>query len=87
MTQPVPVNAVSLSAATAVLLTGSAAWITLTPGTLSAVIEPTFLDSQTGQQIAPGDVWFQWQDTSVPPVTYACPLRSIGAVQLAAPVT
>lgn len=86
MTQPMPPNAVSLSAATDVLLVGSATFITLTPGTLSAVITPTFTDPQTGQQIAPGDIWFQWQDNAVPPVTYACPMRSIAAVKLAAPV-
>jgi len=85
LTQPVPVNAVSLSAATAVMLIDGA-WITLTQGTLSAVIEPTFTDPQTGQQIAPGDVWFQFEDDAAPPVVYACPMRSIAAVKLAAPV-
>jgi hypothetical protein len=77
---------VSLSAATAVMLIDGA-WVTLTPGTLDAVIDPAFTDPQTGQMITPGDVWFQFADTSVPPVIYACPMRSIAAVQLAAPVT
>jgi hypothetical protein len=77
---------VSLSVATAVLLTGTSTWITLTPSTLSAVIDPSFIDPVTGQSITPGDVWFQWLDNSVPPVVYAAPMRSIAAVQLGAPV-
>jgi hypothetical protein len=77
---------VSLSVATAVLLTGTSTWITLTPGTLSAVINPSFVDPVTGQYITPNDVWVQWLDNAVPPVAYAAPMRSIAAVQLAAPV-
>ena len=86
MTQPVPPNAISLSGASAVMLTGIFQWITLTPGSLRAVITPTFTDAQTGDQIAPGDVWFQFQDNSPTPVTYACPMRSLAAVKLATPV-
>jgi hypothetical protein len=77
---------VSLSIATAVLLTGTSTWITLTPGTLSAVIDPSFTDPVTGQAITPGDTWLQWLDNQVPPTVYACPMRSIAAVQLGAPV-
>jgi hypothetical protein len=58
------------------------AWITLTPGTLSAVMEPTFVDTMTGQNIAPGDTWLQFTDDQVPAVTYACPMRSVAAVKL-----
>ena len=77
---------VSLSVATGIMLIDGA-WITLTQGTLSAVIDPMFTDPQTGQVITPGDVWFQFQDNAAPPAAYACPMRSIAAVKLAAPVT
>ena len=75
---------VSLSVATAVMLTDGA-WITLTAGTLAAVIDPAFVDPTTGQLIAPGDTWFQWLDDGGQ--AYAAPLRSIAAVKLAAPVS
>lgn len=74
---------VSLSVAASVMLIDGA-WIDLAPGTLSAVIDPTFTDPVTGQPITPGDVWFQWADTLGQ--AYAAPMRSIAAVKLAAPV-
>lgn len=74
---------VSLSVATDVMLIDGA-WINLTAGTLSAVIDPMFTDPQTQQPITPGDVWFQFVDNLG--VAYACPMRSIAAVKLAAPV-
>jgi hypothetical protein len=83
MTTPIPPNAVSLSAASAVLL-GDGEWIVLRPGSLTAVISPTFLDPQTQQQVAPGETWFQFQSTAN--VTYACPARGILGVQLPVPV-
>jgi hypothetical protein len=79
MTQPIPPNAVSLSGASALLL-ADGEWIILTPGSLTAVVQPIFLDPQTGQQVAPGETWFQFQSTAA--VTYACPARGIFAVQL-----
>ena len=84
MTMPVPPNAVSLSVATAVMLIDGV-WIDLAPGTLGAVLEPVFTDPQTGQQIAPGDTWFQFADQAGQ--AYAAPMRSVAAVKLGAPVT
>lgn len=84
MTQPVPTNVVSLSDATAVLL-ADGEWVTLMPGSpLTTAIQPTFIDSQTGQQVAPGENWFQFQSTAS--VVYACPASKVMGVQLAAPV-
>ncbi len=84
MTQPVPPNAVSLSDASAVLL-ADGGWIVLMPGSLlTAAIQPVFIDAQTGQQVAPGETWFQFQSTAS--VVYACPARSIAGVQLSAAV-
>jgi hypothetical protein len=85
MTTPVPPNAVSLSDATGILLAGRPTWITLAPGTLTAVLEPTFTDSLTGAQIAPGELWFQFTDTAGQ--AYAAPRWGIAAIQLAAPIT
>jgi hypothetical protein len=82
MTQPVPPGAVSLSAATAIQL-ADGTWYTLAPGTLGAVISPSFTDPQTGQLISPGDTWFTWVDDVGQ--SYACPMRSIAAIKLAAP--
>ena len=84
MTTPVPPNAVSLSDATAVLMSDGQ-WVVLQPGTpLTVEISPMFTDPTTGELIAPGEAWFQFQSTAS--VTYACPAHGIMAVQLSAPV-
>lgn len=75
MADPVP-----LSAATSVLL--SDGWHDLTAGSLGCVIDPSFIDPSTGQPVTPGDVWFQFADTTGQ--AYAAPMRSILAVKLAA---
>lgn len=74
---------VSLSVATAVLLPDGL-WHDLTAGSLGAVIDPSFTDPQTGQQVTPGDVWVQFVDTAGQ--AYACPIRSVGGVKLGGPV-
>ena len=83
MTTPTPPNTVSLSEATAVLMCDGE-WIVLNPGTLTAVVQPVFMDPQSGELVAPGETWFQFQSTAN--ITYACPARGIGGVQLATPV-
>lgn len=77
MTSPIP-----LSAATAILLADG--WHDLASGTLGAVIDPSFTDPVTGEVITPGDTWLQMTGTDG--VTYACPMRAVAAVKLAAPV-
>lgn len=74
---------VSLSVATAVLLPDDQ-WHVLAAGSLGAVIDPSFTDPQTGQQVTPGDVWVQFVDDAGQ--AYACPIRSVAAVKLGAPV-
>lgn len=76
-------DSVSLSVATAVMLTDGV-WITLQPGTLSAVIDPSFTDPNTGQQIVPGEAWMQFIDGTGQ--AYAAPMRCVCGVKLAGPV-
>jgi hypothetical protein len=85
MTMPIPPNAVPLSDATAILLLDGQ-WYDMGNGTvLSAVIEPCFIDPQSGQLIAPGEPWCQWVDSGG--TAYAAPMRSIAAVRLLGPVS
>jgi hypothetical protein len=77
MTEPI-----SLSVATAVLLPDG--WHVLQPGSLGAVIDPSFTDPTTGLLITPGDVWVQFIDDQGQ--AHACPMRSVGAVRLGGPV-
>ena len=82
MTTPSRAGAVSLSDATAALLTDG--WHPLTARTLGAVIDPAFADPATGQLVTPGDTWFQFTDTGGQ--VYAAPMHGILGVKLAAAV-
>lgn len=75
---------VSLSVATAVQL-ADGTWYTLQPGSLGAVIDPSFTDPTTGQPIVPGDTWIQYVDQAGQ--AYAAPFRAVLAVKLGAPVS
>ena len=75
---------VSLSLATAIQLIDGT-WYTLSPDSLGAVIDPSFTDPTTGNQITPGDQWVQFVDGTGQ--TYAAPFRAVLAVKLGAPVT
>lgn len=79
MIAPVP-----LSVATAVMLTDGQ-WISLTPNSLTAVIDPSFVDAQTGLLITPGEAWMQFVDDLGH--VYAAPMRAIFGVKLGAAVT
>lgn len=74
----------SLSQATDVLLIDGT-WINLTVGTLGVVIDPLFNDPVNGDVVTPGDAWMQFVDALGQ--AYACPMRSVAAVKLTAPVT
>jgi hypothetical protein len=75
---------VSLSVATAIQL-ADGTWYALAPGSLGAVIDPSFTDPATGNLITPGDQWVQFTDAGGQ--AYAAPFRAVLAVKLGAPVT
>jgi hypothetical protein len=81
---PTPETAISLADAKAVMLLDGT-WVQIEPGSLFPVINPSFTDPNTRQQVAPGDFWFQFQGTADPTVVYAFPIRSIAAVQFMLP--
>jgi hypothetical protein len=84
VTVPTPETAISLADAQAVMLIDGA-WVPIVPGSLFPVVNPSFTDPNTGQQVSPGDFWFQCQGTADPSVVYAFPIRSIAAVQFMLP--
>jgi hypothetical protein len=77
--------AISLAAATAVLLPDST-WHSIQPGTsLGAILDPQFTDPVTDETLTSGEPWVQFTDTAGQ--VYALPMRNVGATQLTAPVT